>query len=273
MVLAGGSALTTAAAHAFLKAGRDKLAVQAWIRMIGAGVALPLAIMVGPPPSGLWPLLTAAAAVHAIYQLVPSWSYAASDFTAAYPVARGVAPVAGALGGIALLGDALRPVALAAIATITLGIIIVAAMRSLSRSALVAAIAAGGLTSVYSIVDAAAIRAAPSVTMFLAWFYLADGVAMPVLFAVRRPGTRVAALRRDSRYGVAAGVLALAAFVPALIAFRLAPVGIVSAIRETSIVGALVIGAVVLGEPVTRQRLTGAAAIVVGTLLLITGAS
>jgi multidrug transporter EmrE-like cation transporter len=104
--LAGFSALTTALAHASIKSGKDKLAVQAWVRLFGFALAAPLALRIGLPPASLWPWLIAAAATHAVYQAMLSLSYSISDFSVAYPVARGIAPILTAGAGVALLGEA-----------------------------------------------------------------------------------------------------------------------------------------------------------------------
>ncbi len=100
LALALFSAITSAFAHATLKSGDDKLAVMAWIRLCELATALPFVLWIGLPPGDLWLWIAAAVAVHALYQLILSWSYTVSDFTAAYPIARGFTPIFTALLGI-----------------------------------------------------------------------------------------------------------------------------------------------------------------------------
>lgn len=85
-------------------------------------------------------------------------------------------------------------------------------------------------------VDAHAIRIAPYAMTFVAWFVLLDGLIMVSIFAILRRGRVTSLIRSEGRQGFVAGVLSLVGFGSALIALRRAPVGIVSALRETSVV-------------------------------------
>jgi len=273
LALALFSAVTSAFAHATLKSGSDKLAVMAWIRLCELATALPFVLWIGPPPADLWLWIGAAVAVHALYQLILSWSYTVSDFTAAYPVARGVTPIFTALLGIVVLGDRLDGVALAGIAIISAGILALARGRALSLPGLLAACATGLLTTCYTLVDAKGVRAAPEALTFIAWFYLICGVPIPLMLLIRSGRRTMALLAHDVRPGLAAGLLSLLAFVPALFALGMAPVGAVAALRETSVLIGLVIGAVMLKERLDRRRITGGLLVTAGTLTLIAGAA
>ena len=262
--LAAFSALTTAFAHALVKSGRDKLAIQAWVRLTCLIGAAPVALWIGPPPPHLWPWLVGAAVVHALYQLVLSYSYSVSDFSLAYPVARGIAPILTAMLGVILLGEALTPLLEIAIAIVSVGILLLAGRGRLSPSGLAAAMITGALTTGYSIIDAQGVRLAPAPHVFIAWFFVLDGVAMPLLFlAIRRRGA-FSAFVADRHAGFAAGVMAPVSFIPALYAFALAPVGAVAAIRETSVLVGMVVAGRFLGEAVDRRRYLGAGAVMVG---------
>lgn len=267
--LAAFSALTTAIAHASIKSGVDKLAVQAWVRLFGLAIAAPLAIWVGLPPNNLWPWLIAAAATHAVYQGLLSLSYSISDFSVAYPIARGSAPILTAILGAVLLGDVVSGLLVLAIATVSGGIVMLAAGARLSRIGLLLAAMTGALTTAYSVIDARAIRLSPDLMIFLVWFVVLDGFAMPLLFALRRRGRALAAFRTDWRPGLSAAVMAPVSFIPALIAFALAPVGAVAAIREASVLIGMLIAGGVLGEAVDARRLIGAALITIGIIGII----
>lgn len=268
--LAAFSALTTAFAHASIKAGRDKLAVQAWVRLVGLALAVPVAIAVGLPPDYLWPWLIAAAATHALYQLVLSFSYSVSDFSVAYPIARGIAPILTALAGVLLLGDALGGWLVLAITIVSAGIVMLAAGARLSRNGFVAAMATGVLTTAYSVLDAKGMRLSPDLLTFVAWFFVLDGLAMPLVFAARRGSGMGAAFLADWRPGLGAAVMSPISFVPALYAFALAPVGAVAAIREASVLIGMLVAGRFLGEKVDARRLAGAALITVGIGGIIT---
>ncbi len=267
--LAGFSALTTALAHASIKSGQDKLAVQAWVRLFGLAVATPLAMWTGLPPDYLWPWLIAAAATHAVYQALLSYSYTISDFSLAYPVARGSAPILTAVMGVLLLGDALGGWLMVAIAVVSTGIVMLAAGGHLSRAGLVAALLAGALTTAYSVIDAKGMRLSPDLFTFIAWFFVFDGIAMPMLFLGMRRGAASAAFITDWKPGLSAAVMSPVSFVPALYAFMLAPVGAVAAIREASVLIGMLVAGRLLGEKVDARRLIGAALITVGIIGII----
>lgn len=267
--LAGFSALTTALAHASIKSGQDKLAVQAWVRLVGLSLAAPLAVWVGLPPACLWPWLIAAAATHAVYQAVLSLSYSVSDFSVAYPIARGSAPILTAAMGVLLLGDAIGVWLVVAIATVSFGIILLAAGGRVSRHGLLLAVATGALTTAYSVIDARGMRLSTELLTFIAWFFVLDGFAMPLLFAGMRGNAAPAAFRSDWKPGLLAAIMAPVSFVPALYAFALAPVGAVAAIREASVLVGMVVAGRLLGERVDARRLIGAALITGGIIGIV----
>ena len=269
LLLALLSTCATALAHAFLKAGRDKLAVQAWIRLVGLAVAIPFAIWMGPPPVYLIWWIVGAAAIHAVYQFVVSWSYSVSDFSVAFPLARGATPIFTCILGVALLGDRLGTLMIAGVAIVSVGILLLALRGGVTRIGLAAAALAAMLTTAYTIVDAHAVRIAPEPLLFIAWFFVADGFSMPAALFARSRGNGLAALAGEARTGAAAGVVTLFAFVPALFAFALAPVGAVSALRECSILIGLALGGTMLKEKLDGNRIAGAALIVLGGLAIV----
>jgi drug/metabolite transporter (DMT)-like permease len=271
LALAALSALATAFAHAYLKAGIDKLAVQVWVRLTGFVFALPIAVLVGLPPVSLWPWLFAAAAIHAVYQLTLNRSYTLSDFSAAFPIARGVAPLLVALGGLWLLEDRMGPAQWIGITAIVASIGLIVHNGAISRAGLLAAALSGALTTIYTLVDAHGVREAPAPIIFIAWFYVLEGFTMPILFWRNRPkGSRRSLLRGERRNGLLAAIGALLAFVPALFAFRYAPAGAVSAIRETSLVGAMFVGKFHLGETPGWRHWISALGVAAGAVLLAT---
>ncbi len=269
LALALFSAITSSLAHALLKSGTDKLAVQAWIRLIEFVLAAPIALWIGLPPADLWPWLLAAMAIHAIYQLMLSWSYSLSDFTAAYPIARGFTPLFAALAGMAFLGDRIDGAVLLGIAIVSAGILCLAGNRAISRTGLFAAACTGLLTTCYTLVDAKGVRLAPDALTFIVWFFLLDSISMPAALFARSGRASFALLAHDMKAGLLAGVMAPISFAPALFALGLAPVGVVAAVRESSVVFGLALGAVFLKERLSRLRIGGALLVTLGTLAVI----
>jgi drug/metabolite transporter (DMT)-like permease len=267
------SAVMSAFAHAMLKSGENKLAVMAWIRFCEFAVALPFVLWIGLPPASLWIWLFAAVAVHAAYQLVLSISYALSDFTAAYPIARGFVPVFTALLGMAFLGDRLDGFALIGVAAVSAGIICLAGGRSITRGGFIAAATTGLFTTAYTLIDAKGVRAAPDMLTFIAWFLLLGAFPMPAVLFARYKSAAFDLLARDRKAGLWAGLLAIISFVPALFALGLAPVGAVSALRESSVLFGLLLGAWLLKERLGWRRLSGGLLVTAGTIGVIARAA
>ena len=185
ILLALLSAVTTAITHALLKSGKNKLAIRTWISLLCFVIALPAGLLVGLPSRDLLPWLITSCLLHALYQFALIWSYAVSDFSTAFPIARGISPVFATALSIAFLGDSLSILTLAGIAIACVGIVGIAAFGTMSRSGLLAAIVTGLLTSLYTIVDAHSVRIAPSAMKFIAWSYVLEVFAMPTLFMYR----------------------------------------------------------------------------------------
>ncbi len=269
LLLAVFSALTTSLAHALLKAGDDKLAVQAWVRLTELTLAAPFAIWIGWPPAKLWPWLIAAGFIHAVYQYALTCSYRTSDFSLAFPIARGVTPLISAVLAMVWLGDSLNPMAIAGIALVSFGLLSLAYGTGISRRGMALAALTGLLTCCYTLVDAQGMRLSPDLFTFLVWFFVMDGLGMPLLLLARDRGKTLQNLMPEARTGILAGVMALLAFVPALLAFRLAPVGAVAAIREGSVIIGLALGAKLLKEQIDRRRIAGGVLVTVGAAVIV----
>jgi len=264
------SSITTAAAHALLKAGRDKLAVRAMIGAVGAVTFAPICLCVPLPTLTLLPWLAIASVLHTAYQLTLIRAYAGNDFAVTYPVARGISPIATAVIGVGLLGDRITASGILGIGMVSAGLLLIATGRSIVVSALIAAVIAGLLTTTYTVVDAHAVRLAPIALTFIAWFFLLDGLIMVPIFLVLRRGRTRALLRMEGFQGILAGLTSLVAFGAALLALRLAPAGVVSALRETSVVFGMAISALALKERVDRRQTFGAVVIAVGATVIVT---
>lgn len=245
--------------------------MQAWTQMTPVLFALPFVFWVGLPEPQILPWLAAGWALHTAYYMVLVWSYSVSDYTVAFPIARGIIPIVTTLFGILLLGDALSILAIAGIVIVSSGIFLMSLNQGISRSGLMAAGIAGLINAAFTLTDAKGMRIADNPANFLVWYYILDGISMPVLFAVRNRGRMWEAGRADARSGIASGIFAIFAFLPTLIAFRLAPVGAVSAIRATSVIFSLFLGGGLLKEQLSGRRIAGALLVTIGAVAIIGG--
>ncbi len=269
LLLAGFSAITSALSHAFLKAGEDRLAQRVWSCLICAALAWPVALWTGPLPQKFWLLMAGFALISFVNQLSLIRSYGLSDFSHAYPVARGIAPLAMAVLGVFWLGDQLSVFGVAGILLITSGILVLASGKGMSRHGWGAAIFTGVTTIGYNILAANGMRTTVDPVNFIAWLFVTDGVLLPLWMTFQNAPDFRPRLCRTFTVGWKAGLLTMGSYATLAFAMRFAPVGIVSAIRESSVLIALVLAAMMLNERMDRRRIFAGLLVVTGTVAII----
>lgn len=249
-----GLALAAALVHALwnllLAGARDSQAATAVGMCVGCVVFLPA--LLGDVSARAWPYVAASAALELLYFALLALAYSRSELSAVYPLARGSAPVFVLLvGGVSL---ALQAVGVVLVAC---GVLLVRGLRRGDWREAGLALAVGASIAGYTLVDKSGLRHADPLP------YLELVLIVPALAY----GTYVGRTRLRAAFGwrtVVAGVGMFGAYALTLAALRLAPAAPVAAVRETSILIATVLGALVLHEAVGRARLAGAAVIVAG---------
>ncbi|MDF0599986.1 EamA family transporter [Psychromarinibacter sp. C21-152] len=281
-VLALGLALFAAFLHAVfgaLQKGRhDPWLSRGAIDASYGLIAMPFALFVVPwPEPHMWPIFAGAFVIHTAYKLAQAAAYTKGAYTVVYPVVRGTGPLFTVIGAYLLFGEIFTPGQWLGVAVLLSGIFGLAlynlryldAERETLPLALGLALLTGGFVAVYTTYDAYGIRATADPFTFLAWFFMVDGVAMPVLAALRwrsmvhRPEVGPLAAR-----GIVGGVVALFSFGSVMVATRLDKVGEAAVLRETSTVFAAVIGWLVLKESVGPRRLGLMALIAAGAVIV-----
>jgi drug/metabolite transporter (DMT)-like permease len=220
-----------------------------------------------PTPDSL-PYILAGVALHVGYQLFLLASYRVGDLSQVYPLARGVAPLIVAGVSVTLLGMALSPLELLAVATIGIGIMSFATVRGTdgirNGQAVVLAIVTGTFIAGYSLVDGIGARVAGSALGFYGVLSVINSVVFAILMRWIRPGIVTRALRQEWRLVLGGGGASVTAYALVIWAFTLAPIALVTALRETSILFALMLGVAGL-----KERLGGMK--VLSTLLTLAG--
>jgi drug/metabolite transporter (DMT)-like permease len=268
-LLALGAAVLHAGWNLLLKRS-DERVVTGWaFFLFGGALALPALLFVDLPSASALPYLAASTFVHVAYLLALSSAYHHGDFSLAYPLARGGGALLAAIGGVVFLGDELSGAAWLAIA------IVVGGLASLVRpGGERLALLFAGLTAItigtYTTLDAAGARHSASGFGYAIVLMLSTGVAMSVYGLAAGYGARfVTALRVDWRRLMLGGVASTLAYGMVLAAARLAPVGYVAALRESSVVLGAAAGWLLLDERLGRARLVSAAVVAGGLTLLI----
>ncbi|MGH9025687.1 MAG: EamA family transporter [Acidimicrobiia bacterium] len=268
-LLAFGSAALHAAWNLLIKTSANRL-LAAWGQfLIGGLIFLPLVPLVGVPEAKAWPFLVISSVVHVFYTLALVRAYHHGDFSFAYPLARGGGALLAAIGGVVFLGDVLSAPAWLAIA------IVVGGLASLVRPNVTRiALLWAGLTAVtigiYTTLDAAGSRRASSGVGYGITLVLGAGIALTAWLVVSGHAADMGpAVRLEWRRYVAGGICSTLAYTMVLVAVRLAPVGYVAALRESSVVLGAAAGWFLLHERLGRARVASSAVVAGGLVLLI----
>jgi drug/metabolite transporter (DMT)-like permease len=268
LMIASGS--IHAIVNAIVKGGRDKMASRAMTDGSAAVILLPALLLV-PLPHGAWRWLAATAVVHTLYLYALIRAYQVSDFSSAYPVLRGTAPLVTAGVTLGLLGEHVSAVAIAGIVLIGVSMFVLSAGRHLSRAGFGWAVLTGFTIAAYTVIDAAGVRAAPTPFSYIAWMFVTMGLVIVGLFAILTRGTLFAAMRQQWRPGAIAGALSILTYGLALYALSIGPTAPLAALRETGMVTALIIAIVFLKERVTVGRGVAVLGILAGAGLILRG--
>ncbi|MFM2354541.1 MAG: hypothetical protein RLZZ528_277 [Pseudomonadota bacterium] len=279
--LALALALLAAVLHALfgaLQKGRhDPWLSRAAIDASYAVIALPFALFVVPwPEPHMWPIFAGAFVIHVAYKILQAMTYDRGAFTVVYPVVRGTGPLFAVFGAMVVFGERFTPGQWAGLAMLVGGILGLAVynLRHLTEGretlgpALGFAVLTGALVAAYTTYDAYGIRATADPFTFLAWFFLIDGIFIPVVTFRRWRRLNLAQAVPLLRRGVFGAMVAYFSFGAIMLATRLDKVGEAAVLRETSTVFAALIGWLMLGERVGPRRLALMALIAAGAVVV-----
>lgn len=265
-------ALLAAVMHAtwnlFLKDSTDRVSVVALMGVIGTVIYLPWVYAVEGLPSGVWDHVGASSLIHAAYLLALITAYRHVDFSVAYPVARGIAPALVTIGALVFLGDDITRGETMAITVIVAALVWIAWSPG-AYSGLQWAVLTGLLIAAYTLVDAAAVRESGKALAYTVTITAVSSLILaPVAVMQRGREGLMAAARARPLALVVAAALNIGAYALVLVAATRAPVGLVSAVRESSVVIGAIAGVIWFSEPFGRRRVVGAVAVAGGVVAL-----
>jgi drug/metabolite transporter (DMT)-like permease len=183
---------------------------------------------------------------------------------------RGTAPVLVALSSLVLLDEALTPLAWLGVLCVSCGLLLLGASGAMlaQKKAVVFALCNAVLIAIYTVVDAKGARLSGHVLQYAAMLFALDGWPFALLVLWQRKGAVLPYVRRRWRLAAVGAAASLASYSIALWAMTVAPVALIAALRETSVLFAAILGAWLLKEPWTRPRALGTVSIVLGVMAL-----
>jgi drug/metabolite transporter (DMT)-like permease len=271
--------LTAAVLHAgwnaIAKAETDRFGLFAKASVVSVVIGLVMAVVIAPPARPAWPWLVASVFLHTLYNVGLLAAYQLGDFNLTYPLARGIGPLTVALVATFVLGEPLP-------ALPTIGVVIIAAAIGVlgltpwerirhNRSALIAAVLTGLAIATYTLLDGIGVRRSGSPIGYAAWLLALHGVTTVIAVAlIRRSRWSPATAEKPARWRIAGtvGVMSMLAYALVLWAQVHGALAAIAALRESSVVVAAFLGAMLFHEPMGRLRIAASMAVATGIVLL-----
>lgn len=267
------AALLHASWNALLHGNRDRFLSITWMSVAIAAVSTLIVAFLPLPDAAAWPYVVASGLVHIGYNASLVYAYRRGDLAQAYPVARGSSPLLVALGAALFAHELIGPLHALGIAMICGGIIAIALQGGrVSRAGVLAALTTGATIALYTVIDGIGVRLSGGKALaYTAWMFLFYWL-MPVLFVARRGLAELWTPLRSTPAAVVSslggGLVAVGAYGIVIWAMQSGAMGTVSALRETSVVFAVLIGRLFLGETVTGKRWLACVVVAAGAVCL-----
>ncbi|PZU83829.1 MAG: EamA family transporter [Shinella sp.] len=267
VALALVAAILHASWNAFLRNGADRLWSVTVMSLAGTLVALPFIAWFPLPQGEAWFYILMSASLQVGYSLFLVAAYRHGELGQVYPIVRGTVPLLVTLGGFLFFGEILGTFQ-------TIGVMLVAAgIMSLSlgktraaTSSLLFAFATGLIIACYSTVDSKGVKFVEQPAAYAMWVLFIYGMMLAVTYAVLRKGLSIHVRSPVTWKAFGGGVVAMIAYGLVVVAYSFAPAGLVTAVRETSVVFAVLIGALFLGERLTVKRLLACLIVALGAI-------
>ncbi|WP_112830726.1 DMT family transporter [Rhizobium cremeum] len=267
IALALVAAILHASWNAFLRNGADRLWSVTVMSLAGTLVALPFIVWFPLPQGEAWFYILMSATLQVGYSLFLVAAYRHGELGQVYPIVRGTVPLLVTLGGFLFFGEILGTFQ-------TIGVMLVAAgIMSLSlgktraaTSSLLFAFATGLVIACYSTVDSRGVKFVEQPAAYAMWVLFLYGLMLAITYAVLRRGLAIDIRSPVTWKAFGGGVVAMIAYGLVVVAYAFAPAGLVTAVRETSVVFAVLIGALFLGERPTLKRLIACLTVALGAI-------
>jgi drug/metabolite transporter (DMT)-like permease len=265
------AAMLNASWNALIKVSGDRIASMAVVTLLGSLLSLLVLPFVAMPDPASWPLLAAAIAIHTAYHFALPAAYNHGDLGQVYPIARGSAPLLVALGAAVFAGEVLGTVPLFGIIFLAVGVMSLALDRrtGLGRNprAVLLALGTGIFIASYTLVDGLGGRQAGSAIGFAVCLTIGDGLLTFLIALIWKARAIRQVARANFGPALLAGGMQVGSYWIIILALAVAPLGMVSALRETSVLFAALISTFVLKEGFGVWRFVSAGLIACGITL------
>lgn len=257
--------------NALIKISGDRVAIMAVMTLAGTFISLVALPFVENPSPESWPLLAVTILLHTGYSFFLAIAYEHGDLGQVYPIARGSAPILVTIGAIIFADEYLELPAMIGVICLAVGVMTLTfdktdGMRS-NPKAVFYALATGLCISAYTVVDGLGARKAESVLGFAVWLTIGDGLLIFLIALAWKKSAVWRVARANPGRGVTGGAMQVLAYWIIVWALASAPMGMVSGLRETSVLFAALISTFILKEGFGVWRFVSAGLITFGIIL------
>ncbi len=268
-----GSAMLHAVWNAIIKGGSDKLFETALKTGGCSAVVLFILPFLPLPLPESRPYLAGTVCIHFFYYLFMAYAYRGADLSYAYTIMRGAAPLFTALVSFFVLHEPLSGTGWLSVFILSAGVLVLAvdAVRRGGFSMSATAFAMGNAFVImgYTVVDGSGVRLSGNAVSYVCWASFCH--AFPILvfaLAARGPSAYLAYAAKRWKYGVLGGTCGLLAYGIVLWCMTRAPIPMVAALRETSVVFGMLFAVIFLKEKVTAARVAAVLLVLAGAGLM-----
>jgi drug/metabolite transporter (DMT)-like permease len=259
--------------NAIVKIDLDRFLSVTLISLASGVVALAALPFVTLPRPSAWPWLAVSVCLHTGYKLFLIQAYRAGDLGQVYPIARGSAPLLVSVVMMLGFGEALTPPAFAGVALLVAGVYLMSVRggRDLARlegRAIAFALGTSVFIASYTVTDGLGARVNGDPHGYAVCLFILDALLILSLLLVTRGVKGLRTLNPYWSSGLAGGAMSFGAYWIVIWATTKAPIALVAALRETSVLFAAAISVVILREPLTKWRTLSAIAIVTGIVIV-----
>jgi uncharacterized membrane protein len=255
--------------NAILRSGVDRLWSVTIMSFATTLAAIPCALLLPLPRTQSWAYLGISAVLQVLYIILLAHAYRHGELAQVYPIVRGSVPLLVSIGGFVFAGQRLNAGTLSGIGLISVGIVSLAFGRVRAEAkSLALALVTALLVASYVTADGIGVGLAGNSQSYAAWIFVLYGALLPMTFLLLRGRITVSLRAPETLKVMTGGVVSFVSYGAITAALAAGNVGPVAALRETSIVFAVLIGHIVLGERLTGRRVLVCLAVTLGAVCI-----
>ncbi len=265
------SALMQAGWNVILKIRLDPFSALVLVGICGGIAALPFALWLGPPDAAVVPWIGLSVVCHLSYYAFIIGAYTRADLGMAYPVARGSALLMTAGVAIFVLAEPIGLIGITGIVLLAASVLLMARHaigQRMEAAGLLLALGSGVSVTGFTIIDGTAARIAGSANAYTTWLFVCDAVVILALVLAWKGPRALKPMLGFLPLGMLGGTMLFVSYWLSVWAMTQAPIGLVTAVRESSVLFGAIMAVTLLREPLRADRVVAAVLVVAGLTLV-----